>query len=145
MKVIHAENSLDLSKQSSQKPEVSSGHPNEACYDFGNKLFVRKDDAGGSPLFFEQFLNLRCIKRTELMHEPDARIELRKTSDPLLNARHAYEHHAGLALVKDRPHLFEAVHLKPVRLIHQDQSGRVTYRPLFRPVFLEGLEVGWVH
>jgi hypothetical protein len=32
MKVIHAENSLDLGEESRQEPEVSSGHPNEACY-----------------------------------------------------------------------------------------------------------------
>jgi hypothetical protein len=40
------------------------------------------------------------------MYEPDARVELRKPSDPLLNARHTYEHHAGRALVKDGPHVF---------------------------------------
>jgi hypothetical protein len=54
MKVIHAENSLDLSEKSSQKPEVSSGHPNEARYDFWNELLVGEDDAGGCPLFFKQ-------------------------------------------------------------------------------------------
>jgi hypothetical protein len=57
------------------------------------------------------------------MHEPDARVELRKTSDPFFNSRHAYEHHAGRALVEDGSHLFEAVHPKAIRLIHQDQSG----------------------
>jgi hypothetical protein len=29
MKVIHAENSLDLGEESRQEPEISSGHPNE--------------------------------------------------------------------------------------------------------------------
>jgi len=47
-------------------------------------------------------------------YEPDARVELRKTSDPFLDARHAYEHHASRALVKDGPHLFETVHLKDI-------------------------------
>src|SRR5258705_10500163 len=52
------------------------------------------------PLFFKQFLDLRRIERAELMYEPDARVELRKTSDRFLDARHAYEHHASRALVK---------------------------------------------
>src|SRR5882757_5808063 len=40
------------------------------------------------------------IERAELMYEPDARVELRKTSDPFLDARHAYEHHASRALAQ---------------------------------------------
>jgi hypothetical protein len=63
------------------------------------------------------------------MYEPDARVELRKTSDPFLDARHAYEHHASRALAKDGPHLFETVHLKAIRLVHQDQVvGSATAR-----------------
>jgi hypothetical protein len=45
-KVIHTENSLDLSEKSSQEPKVSSGHPNKARSGFRNELFVREDDAG---------------------------------------------------------------------------------------------------
>ena len=114
MKVIHAENSLDLGEESRQEPEVSSGHPNQACYYFRNELLVREDNAGRRPSFFKQFLDLRRIERAELMYEPDARVELRKTSDRFLDARHAYEHHASRALVKDGPHLFETVHLKDI-------------------------------
>jgi hypothetical protein len=125
MKVIHAENSLDLGEESRQEPEVSSGHPNEACYYFRNELLVREDNAGRRLSFFKQFLVLRRIERAELMYEPDARVELRKTSDPFLDARHAYEHHASRALVKDGPPLFETVHLKAIRLVHQDQGIRV--------------------
>jgi hypothetical protein len=79
------------------------------------------------------------------MDEPDARVELRKTSDPLLNTRHAYEHHASRAFVKDGSHLFETVHLETIGLIHQDQGGRISYRSLFRSIFLIGFEVGWIH
>jgi hypothetical protein len=41
MKVIHAENSLDLSEEPRQKPEISADHPNEASYHFRNELLVR--------------------------------------------------------------------------------------------------------
>ena len=81
MKVIYAENSLDLSEEPSQEPEVSAGHPNEAGYLFRNELLVREDNAGRRPSFFKQFLDLRRVERTELMYEPDTRVELRKTSD----------------------------------------------------------------
>jgi hypothetical protein len=72
MKVIHAENSLDLSEEPSQKPEISAAHPNEARYYFRNELLVREDNAGRRPSFFKQFLHLRCVERAELMYEPDA-------------------------------------------------------------------------
>jgi hypothetical protein len=42
MKVVHTQNSLDLSEKSSQEPKVSSGHPYEATYDFRDELFVRE-------------------------------------------------------------------------------------------------------
>ena len=145
MKVIYAKNSLDLSEEPSQEPKVSAGHSNEAGYHFRNELLIWEDNAGRRPSFFKQFLDLRRVEWTELMHEPDSRVELRKASDPLLNARHAYEHHAGCALVKDGPHLFEAVHLKAIRLIHQDQGRRIRYRSLFRSIFLISLEVGWIY
>ena len=58
MKVIHAENSLDLGEESRQEPEVSSGHPNEACYYFRNELLVREDNAGRRPSFFQAILGL---------------------------------------------------------------------------------------
>jgi hypothetical protein len=38
MKVIHAENSLDLGEESRQELEISSGHPYEACYYFRNQV-----------------------------------------------------------------------------------------------------------
>ena len=60
--IIHAATSLDLSERSSQEPQVSSGHPNKARYDFRNELFVREDDAGRGPSPFEQFLDLSCIE-----------------------------------------------------------------------------------
>jgi len=66
MKVIHAENSLDLGEESRQEPEVSSGHPNEACYYLRNELLVGEDNAGRRPSFFKQFLDLRRIERAEL-------------------------------------------------------------------------------
>ena len=39
MKVVDAENPLDLSEKSGQEPEVSTGHPYEACYHFRDQLF----------------------------------------------------------------------------------------------------------
>jgi hypothetical protein len=30
------------------------------------------------------------------------------------------------------PHLFETVHLKAIRLVHQDQGGGIRHCPLFR-------------
>ena len=33
---------------------------------------------------------------------------------------------------KDGPHLFETVHLKAIRLVHQDQGGGIRHCPLFR-------------
>jgi len=74
VKVIHAENSLDMSEELSQKPAISA-----ARYHFRNELLVRGDNAGERPSFFKQFLDLRRVERTELMDEPDARVELRKT------------------------------------------------------------------
>jgi hypothetical protein len=79
VKVIHAENSLDMSEEPSQKPAISAAHSNEARYHFRNELLVRGDNAGERPSFFKQFLDLRRVERTELMDEPDARVELRKT------------------------------------------------------------------
>jgi hypothetical protein len=61
MKVIYAENSLDLSEEPSQEPEVPAGHPNEAGYHFRNELLVRQDNAGRRPLFFKQFLDYRVF------------------------------------------------------------------------------------
>ena len=39
VKVIHPKNSLDPGEESRQEPEVSSGHPNEACYYSGTCCF----------------------------------------------------------------------------------------------------------
>jgi hypothetical protein len=120
MKVIYAENALDLSEKPSQEPEISASHPNEARYHFRDELLVGEDNSGRRPTIFKQILDLRRVEWTELMYESDARVELRKTSYPFLNSRHSHEHHTGCALVKDGPHLFETVHLKTIRLIHQD-------------------------
>jgi hypothetical protein len=46
MKVIDAENPLDLSQEPSEQSEVSSCHPDEARYDLREELFVGKCDAG---------------------------------------------------------------------------------------------------
>jgi hypothetical protein len=62
MKVIHAENSLDLGEESRQEPEISSGHPNEACYYFRNELPVREDNAGRRPSFFKTFRSALACK-----------------------------------------------------------------------------------
>ncbi|MCU1226494.1 MAG: hypothetical protein JWQ42_4587 [Edaphobacter sp.] len=70
MKVIDAENPLDLSQEPSEQSEVSSRHPDEARYDLREELFVWRCDAGRCPFFFEQFLHLSRIKRSEFMDNP---------------------------------------------------------------------------
>jgi len=73
MKVIDAENPLDLSQEQSQQSEVSSRHPDKACYDLREELFVRKCNAGRRPFLFEQFLHLSRIKRSKFMDKSNAR------------------------------------------------------------------------
>ena len=46
MKVIDAENPLDLSQEPSEQSEVSSRHSDKARYDLREELFVGKRDAG---------------------------------------------------------------------------------------------------
>jgi hypothetical protein len=120
MKVVDAENPLDLSEKASQESEVPSGHPYEARYDLRDELLLRKRNAGWGPSPFEQFLNLSRIERAKLMDEPDARVELRKAGDALLDTRHADENHTGSTLVEDGSHLLEAVHLETIGLVHED-------------------------
>jgi hypothetical protein len=62
MKVIHAENSLDLGEESRQELE--------ACYYFRNKLLVREDNAGRRPSFFKTFrsaLDARTLR--QIIHD----------------------------------------------------------------------------
>lgn len=75
MKVVYAENPLDLGEKSGQEPEVSAGHPYQTRYHFRDQLFVRKGDSGRCPSPFQQLLHLSSIERPELMDEPDTRIE----------------------------------------------------------------------
>ncbi len=44
MKVVDAENPLDLSEKSGQEPEVSASHPYETLYRFQDQLCVRNDE-----------------------------------------------------------------------------------------------------
>jgi hypothetical protein len=62
MKVIYAENTLDLSEKPSQEPEVSASHPNEARYHFRDELLVREYNSGRRPTIFEQILDLRRVE-----------------------------------------------------------------------------------
>lgn len=59
------------------------------------------------------------------MDESNARIKLGKAGDALLDTRHPDEDHAHGTFVKDRSHLFDAVHLQAIGLIHKDQRGRI--------------------
>jgi hypothetical protein len=47
MKIIHAENSLDLSEEPSQKSEIFAAHPNEAYYHFWNELLFGRTTPTG--------------------------------------------------------------------------------------------------
>jgi hypothetical protein len=47
MKVVHAENSLDLSEESSQKPEVSSGHPKRLAMTSGTSCSLGRTTPAG--------------------------------------------------------------------------------------------------
>lgn len=55
------------------------------------------------------------------MHEPNSRIELRITRQPLLQSGYADQNQPKLPLVEDRPDLFEARHAMPVRLVDQNE------------------------
>jgi hypothetical protein len=70
-------------------------------------------------------LDLGSAKWPELMNEADARVELRKASDALLDAGHGDQDHAHVAAVEDGAHLFETVHLQSVGLIDDDEGRRV--------------------
>src|SRR5258708_8276039 len=78
------------------------------------------------------------------MDETDTRIGLRKSGYALLDAGHADQHHTGGSLVEDRSHLFEAVHLEAIGLVHKDQSSRVRHCSLFSLVLLVRLKVCWI-
>jgi hypothetical protein len=67
MKVIDAENPLDLSQEPSEQSEVSSSHTDKSRYDLREELFVGKCNAGRCPFLFEQFWHLSRIKRAEFM------------------------------------------------------------------------------
>lgn len=49
-----------------------------------------------------------------------------KPSDALFNPWHTDENQAGSVLVENGSHLFEAIHLESIGLVHKDQSSRVT-------------------
>ena len=53
MKVVDTENAFDLSEESSQESEISSGHPYEAGYDLRNELFIGQRDARRRPALLE--------------------------------------------------------------------------------------------
>jgi hypothetical protein len=53
VKVVDTENAFDLSRESSQESEISSGHPYEAGHDFRDEWFIRKRDSGGRPALLE--------------------------------------------------------------------------------------------
>ncbi len=87
-------------------------------------------DASRRPSLFKQFLYLGSIKGSELMDEAYTRVELSEAGNALFDTGHADQHHAGRALVKDRSHLLEAVHLETISLAYEDQGGRIPNRPL---------------
>ena len=102
MKVVDTEDSFDLCEESSQQPEVSSGHPYEASDYLWEELFIGQCNARGRPAPLKEFLHLIGIQGPKLVDESDARIEPRKSGDTLFDAQHADQHHAGGTLVEDR-------------------------------------------
>jgi len=54
------------------------------------------------------------------MDETNTRIELRKSRYALLDVGHSDQHHTGGSLVEDRSHLFKAIHMEAIRLVHKD-------------------------
>jgi hypothetical protein len=120
MKVVYAENALDLCEEARQEPEIASRHPNQAGDHFRKKLFIGECYAGRRPSTFKQGLDLLCIERTELMNKTDARVELRKARDSLFETGHPNEHQAGGTLIENGPYLLKTVHVKSVCLVHED-------------------------
>ena len=96
------------------------------------------------PPLFQQLLHLGSVERAELVNEPDSGVELRKTSYALLDAGHADENHSSCAFIEDGAHLFETVHLQPIRLVNEDQRRWIWNGLLTRLIEFKSLEVGWV-
>jgi hypothetical protein len=114
MQVVYAENALDLCEEARQEPEITSRHPNQAGDHFWEKLLIGECYAGRCPSTFKQGLDLFWIEWAEFMNKTDARVELRKAGDSLLETGHANEHQAGVTLVEDGPYLLKTVHVKSV-------------------------------
>jgi hypothetical protein len=58
MKVIHAENSLDLSEEPSQKPEISAAHPNEASLSLPERVARSEGQRRQASIVFQAILGL---------------------------------------------------------------------------------------
>ena len=60
----------------------------------------------------------------ELVDEPDARVELRVSSKPLLQPRHAHQDQAKAVPIGQIAQFLQRLNGKPVRLIHDDKGTR---------------------
>ena len=59
------------------------------------------------------------------MDEADTGVELWVACQFFLKPRHSNQHHPNLSGIEDGAHLLEARHSKTVRLVDQDERGRV--------------------
>jgi hypothetical protein len=119
MKVIYVENSLDLSEEPSQKPEIS-------IFDEGTAGMVLIGMPGIEKRVarFPQFYS-----RIGFVHEfrPLDASQVQELLEKRISSVRDYSSGG------DRPH-------PPTH-----QGGRISYCSLFRSIFLIGFEVGWIH
>ena len=116
-------------------------NPNEAGDDLWREHFVGQRDTSRYPALLKELGDLHFVERPKLMNESDPGVELWESSDPLLDARHADEHHTNPSFIEDRAHGLETVHLKSISLIDQNECRRIRYCSFHGLEMLERLEV----
>jgi hypothetical protein len=110
----------------------------------GGSCSFGRFNAYRGPALLQELLHLDRIECAEFVNEDNSGVELRESSYALLDFRHADQDHPCLVLVKDGPHLFETVHLQPVRLVDDDECRRVRNCFLTGLIEFKRLEVGRV-
>ena len=120
LQAIDLKHSFGLAQKSIEEPEVAAGDPEDGSSGLFRLGFSRERYTAWGPVPFENAMHFRSIERMELMYEPDAGVQLRLPSHPLLQARHAYQHNTDPSLIEDGADLFEAVGSEPVGFIDDD-------------------------
>lgn len=78
------------------------------------------------------------------MYEPDPGIELWIPCQALLQPWHSNQDHTNFSCIEDCAHLFEAGHSETIRLVNQNERGRVIDMLFLRRAVLCNLGVRWM-